>query len=72
MADTRVYTQWPDGTEFCCNAPAALIEQYLVVGRSYSISGFLERIGEALALPAELRAKAATFGGGMVFVAGFD
>ena len=79
MAETRVYTQWPDGTEVCCSAPSALIEQYLVVGRSYSISGFLDRVGEALTSSAErlseleaLRAKGATFGGGMVFVAAFD
>ena len=91
MAEVFVYTRWPDGSEVCCYAPSPLIEQYLVVGRSYSIGGFLERIGEALTLSAErvkathaaggaraltelasLRAKGATFGGGMVFVAGFD
>lgn len=91
MAEVFFYTRWPDGTEMRCYAPSALVEQYLVVGRSYSVSGFLDRIGEALTLSADrvrathagagdralsqldaLRTKGATFGGGLVFVAGFD
>lgn len=87
MTEVFVYTRWPDGTEIRSFAPSALVEEYLTVGRSYTVSRFLERISEALTLSAErvpaagaralgqldaLRAKSSGFAGGLVFVTGFD
>jgi len=45
--------QWPDGTEANCYSPSTVVGEFLVAGKSYALSEFVERSREALQIGSE-------------------
>ena len=48
MPEMRFKVRWPDETVSTCYSPSLVIKRYLEVGRSYPLSDFVRRSGEAL------------------------
>jgi putative flavoprotein involved in K+ transport len=58
MPEMHFLVRWPDGKEQRCYSPSLIVRDHLEVGRSYAVSGFVERTRTFLTIAAErVRAK---------------
>ncbi len=58
MPEMHFLVRWPDGKEQTCYSPSLVAREHLEVGRSYAVSGFVERSRTLLTIAAErVRAK---------------
>jgi len=48
MPEMRFHIRWPDGSFEACYSPSLTVKDFLVAGRSYTLSDFLDRSRQAL------------------------
>jgi putative flavoprotein involved in K+ transport len=62
MPEMHFLVRWPDGKEQKCYSPSLVVREHLEVGRSYAVSGFVERSRTLLTIAAErVRVKYGSF-----------
>ena len=53
MPEMHFQIRWPDGQVDTCYSPSLVVREHLVVGGSYPVPEFLQRVGTALNIASE-------------------
>jgi uncharacterized repeat protein (TIGR04042 family) len=53
MPEMHFSVRWPSGEVSRCYSPSYVVEEYLEVGRDYSVSEFLDRVRKSLHIASE-------------------